>query len=257
MFQAARATPSEGRFTAVGQQFQRCRQGDSGRVFAIDLATGGRRDLTFEEEAAFWSWATVKVLRHTGIRIEEMLELTHHSFVAYTLPTTGEVVPMLQIAPSKTDAERLLLVSPELAEVLTAIIFRVRAGNAALPLVSAYDVFEQTWSPPMPYLFQRRFGTEDRPLTRSYIRECLVAMSQAGNGGRHVHGEDRCHHRGDAPRALPIFSGAADPHSQEEWEVASAGAAVMVGQTGRGGGAPAAGGLLRTSVLWPLARVPS
>ncbi|MEV6877475.1 tyrosine-type recombinase/integrase [Amycolatopsis sp. NPDC051128] len=32
---------------------------------------------------------------------------------------------------------------------------------------------------PMPFLFQRRFGTEDRPLTRSYIRECLVAMSQA------------------------------------------------------------------------------
>jgi hypothetical protein len=108
-----------------------------------------------------------------------MLELTHHSFVAYTLPTTGEIVPMLQIAPSKTDAERLLLVSPELAEVLTAIIFRVRAGKAALPLVSAYDVFEQTWSAPMPLLFQRRYGSEDRPITRSYIRECLVATSQA------------------------------------------------------------------------------
>jgi hypothetical protein len=57
----------------------------------------------------------VEVLRHTGIRIEEMLELAHHSFVAYTLPTTGEVVPMLQITPSKTDAERLLLVSPSSA----------------------------------------------------------------------------------------------------------------------------------------------
>jgi hypothetical protein len=65
-------------------------------------------DITHEESAAFWSWATVEVLRHTGIRIEEMLELTHHSFVAYTLPTTGEVVPMLQVAPSKTDAEPLV-----------------------------------------------------------------------------------------------------------------------------------------------------
>ena len=110
------------------------------------MAAGKRRNLTHEEEAAFWSWATVEILRHTGIRIEEMLELTHHSFIAYTLPTTGEIVPMLQVAPSKTDAERLLLVSPELAEVLTAVIFRVRAGNAALPLVCAYDVFEQTWS---------------------------------------------------------------------------------------------------------------
>ncbi|WP_322751676.1 MULTISPECIES: site-specific integrase [unclassified Frankia] len=178
---AARDTPAGDRFTASGQEFQRCQVGQSGRVFATDLATGTRRDLTHEEQAAFWSWATVEVLRHTGIRIEEMLELTHHSFVAYTLPATGEVVPMLQIAPSKTDAERLLLVSPELAEVLTAIIFRVRAGNATLPLVSAYDVFEQTWCPPMPFLFQRRFGTEDRPLTRSYIRECLVATSRAAH----------------------------------------------------------------------------
>jgi integrase len=175
----ARDTPAEDVFTAAGQEFRRRCPGQAGRVNVTEVATGKRRNLSHEEEAAFWSWATVEVLRHTGIRIEEMLELTHHSFIAYTLPTTGEVVPMLQVAPSKTDAERLLLVSPELAEVLTAIIFRVRAGNAALPLVCAYDVFEQTWSPPMPFLFQRRFGNEDRPIGRSYIRECMVATSQA------------------------------------------------------------------------------
>ncbi|MEU8251061.1 site-specific integrase [Nonomuraea sp. NPDC048916] len=172
-------TPEGETFTVEGRELRRCRQGPSGRVYVIEAATGKKRNLTHEEEAAFWSWATVEVLRATGVRIEEMLELTHHSFVAYTLPTTGEVVPMLQIAPSKTDAERLLLVSPELAEVLTAIIFRVRRGHAALPLVSAYDVFEQTWSAPMPFLFQRRYGSEDRALTRSYIRECLIATSAA------------------------------------------------------------------------------
>jgi integrase len=176
---AARGTPAGDVFTAAGQELRRRSPGQAGRVNVTEVATGKRRNLTHEEEAAFWSWATVEVLRHTGIRIEEMLELTHHSFIAYTLPTTGEVVPMLQVAPSKTDAERLLLVSPELAEVLTAIIFRVRAGKAALPLVCAYDVFEQTWSPPMPFLFQRRYGNEDRPIGRSYIRECMVATSQA------------------------------------------------------------------------------
>ena len=31
------------------------------------LAAGKRRNLTHEEEAAFWSWATVEILRHTGI----------------------------------------------------------------------------------------------------------------------------------------------------------------------------------------------
>src|SRR3954471_9112173 len=41
---AAMVTPAGARFTAGGQQFQRCREGQSGRVFAIDLATAKRRD---------------------------------------------------------------------------------------------------------------------------------------------------------------------------------------------------------------------
>ena len=129
---------------------------------ATDLATGARRDLTFEDERAFWAWATIEVLRHTGIRIEELQELSHHSFVAYTLPSTGEVVPMLQIAPSKTDTERLLLVAPELGEVLAELIHRVRGGQAVLPLVRGYDRHERVWNHPMPLLFQRPRGPPPR-----------------------------------------------------------------------------------------------
>ena len=44
----------------------------------------------------------------TGIRIEELTELTHHSLVQYRLPATGELIPLLHIVPSKTDTERLL-----------------------------------------------------------------------------------------------------------------------------------------------------
>jgi integrase len=145
----------------------------AGRIYVTDMATGRRRDLTFEEERAFWGWATIEVLRATGIRIEELVEMTHHSFVAYKLPSTGEVVPMLQIAPSKTDAERLLLVSPELGEVLAEVIGRVRGGRAALPLVSAYDPYERTWSPPMPFLFQRPRGPERRAISRTTLRQFL------------------------------------------------------------------------------------
>jgi len=47
-------------------------------------------------------------LRLTGIRCEELLELSHHSITEYRLPSSGEVVPLLQITPSKTDTERLL-----------------------------------------------------------------------------------------------------------------------------------------------------
>jgi hypothetical protein len=47
------------------------------------------------------------------------------------VPSTGELVPLLQIAPSKTDTQRLLVISPELADVLAAIISRIRARDGA------------------------------------------------------------------------------------------------------------------------------
>ena len=59
------------------------------------------------------------------------------------------------IAPSKTDAERLLVISPELADALSAIITRIRRADGPVPLAAAYDTHERTWNPPMPLLFQR------------------------------------------------------------------------------------------------------
>ncbi|MGA5418051.1 hypothetical protein [Streptomyces pseudogriseolus] len=95
-------------------------------------------DLGREEDHAFWAFAIVEVLRATGSRVEELTELSHRSLVRYRLPTTGELIPLLQIVPSKTDTERLLVVSPELAEVLSTIIRRVRDKNGRVPLVPAY-----------------------------------------------------------------------------------------------------------------------
>ena len=37
--------------------------------------------LTRQESEAFWAWAFVEVLRHTGIRFEELRELSHHGRV--------------------------------------------------------------------------------------------------------------------------------------------------------------------------------
>src|SRR5215813_9563710 len=130
----------------------------TGRVWVEDPDGGNRRDLSFEEHRGFWTWAMVEVLRHTGIRVEELTELSHHSLIQYKLPATGELIPLLQIAPSKTDAERLLVAGPELAEVLSAIICRIRDKDGTVPLVVAYDMHELVWLPPMPLLFQRRYG---------------------------------------------------------------------------------------------------
>jgi integrase len=150
-------------------------------VWAEDTAAGKRRNLSYEEEEAFWAFAVIEVLRLTGIRCEELLELTHHGITEYRLPTTGEVVPLLQIAPSKTDTERLLLVSSELADVLSAIISRLRGPGGDVPLTVSYDVRERVWNPPMPLLFQRSIGSENRAFTPSAIRKLLInALAATG-----------------------------------------------------------------------------
>jgi site-specific recombinase XerD len=124
-----------------------------------DLDSGEILDLDRSEREAFWAWAVIEVLRHTGIRIEELLEITHLALVSYKLPDSGEVVPMLQIVPSKSNEERLLLVSPELASVLASIITRLRLQNGgAVPLTTRYDPNECVTGPPLPHLFQHRRG---------------------------------------------------------------------------------------------------
>ena len=87
---------------------------------------------------------------------------------------------MLQIAPSKTDNERLPLVSPELGEVSAAIINRVRDGRATMPWVAVYDHHQRVWNPPAPVLFQRRRGPTDHHVAPETIRRfihCTLAVS--------------------------------------------------------------------------------
>jgi integrase len=176
LLQAARDTRPGDATIAPGTALIRpAATGAMAKVWAIDPATGKRRNLTAEEDRAFWAWATVEILRATGIRIEELVQLSHHSFVQYRLPGTGELVPLLQIVPSKTDAERLLVISPELADVLSAIISRIRGTSRAVPLVAAYDDHERVWLPPAPVLFQRRIGAENRAIPPHTIRKILTA----------------------------------------------------------------------------------
>lgn len=185
LLEAAAAAQSGDVFGSGGVQLRRqppARDGGRpGVIFARAVDGGGPRiNVTLLEDYAFWAWAVIEVLRHTGMRIEELLELTHRSFIAYTLPATGEVVPLLQIAPSKTDRERLLVVSPELAEALAAIIARVRGGKAHIPLVSRYDGYERTHSAALPFLCQRPTGARQQTFTGQFVKQLLdrvVAIS--------------------------------------------------------------------------------
>ena len=151
-----------------------------------------RRDATGEEDRAFWTWAAVETLRHTGIRIEELTELSHHSLIQYTVPDTGETVPLLQIAPSKTDTERLLVISPELADVLATTIGRIRGRDGAVTCVVSYDSHERVWNAPMPLLFQRQFGIERRAIPA----DTLARLDRRGARG--------CWHQGRLGTPSPV-----------------------------------------------------
>lgn len=176
-------------FTAAGQTLRRTamKTETTGRVWAEDPEGGPRRDLTFEEHRGFWTWAMVEVLRHTGIRIEELGELSHHSLIQYRLPDTGDLLPLLQIAPSKTDAERILVISPELADVLSQIVSRIRDGQPHVPPVVSYDKNERVHNPALPLLFQWRRRLDNRAVSeralRKYLDHALQELGIKDGGG--------------------------------------------------------------------------
>ena len=186
---AEQAQPGEP-FTSAGVTLRRSvmKTQTTGRLWAEDPDNGRRRDLSFEEHRGFWTWAVVEVLRHTGIRIEELTELSHHSLIQYRLPATGELIPLLQITPSKTDAERLLVISPELADALSTIVARIRGDQSDVPLVVSYDKNERVYNPPLPLLFQWRRRLENRPVSeralRKYLDHALTAIGVKDVAGR-------------------------------------------------------------------------
>jgi integrase len=142
------------------------------RIRIRDAETGHTINLAREEDSAFWEWATVEVLRHTGIRVEELLELTQLSIRQYHRPN-GELIGLLVIAPSKTDRERVIPISAGLFAVIAAIIRRHTASGTPIPLVSRYDPHDKVHSPPMPFLFQRTLGTTRTVLSHGVVIDML------------------------------------------------------------------------------------
>ncbi|MFE2560797.1 tyrosine-type recombinase/integrase [Streptomyces sp. NPDC059352] len=121
-----------------------------------------------EEETAFWDWAAVETLRHSGARIEEMCEISHLSIRHYQR-NNGEMVALLVISPSKTDRERVIPMSAELFHVIASVIRRHTRDGNPVPILQRFDPHDKVWSPPMPFLFQRKIGS-----TRSVISPFTV-----------------------------------------------------------------------------------
>jgi hypothetical protein len=81
-----------------------------------------------------------------------------------------------------------MVISPELADTLSTIIARIRAGQPHVPLVVSYDKNERVYNPPMPLLFQWRRRLENRPVAerslRTYLDHALGALGVKDTSGR-------------------------------------------------------------------------
>lgn len=179
--QAARAAAPGEEFTVEGTRYRRTgRAGPRSGPIAVFITTadepGPRVNAERDEDNAFWIWAAIEVLRRTGVRIEELLELTHLSLRQYQAPT-GEMVPLLQISPSKTDRERVIPADPDLVAVLARILRRVKAPEDQVPLLSRYDGHERTFGPPLPHLFQTVFQHRRQVINPGHVRKLLIALA--------------------------------------------------------------------------------
>jgi hypothetical protein len=144
-------------------------------IRVCDEQTGQPINVTFVEDTAFWEWACIQALRHTGARNEEMLELSQLSIRQYVRPN-GEVVALLVIAPSKTDRERVIPMTAELFHVIATIIRRLTRDRPTIALATRYDKHEHVTSEPQPFLFQRTIGQRTEVITPGALREMLFRL---------------------------------------------------------------------------------
>lgn len=146
---------------------------------------GRRVDVSALESDGFWGWAIAATLKETGLRIEELEELTQLSLRHYVVPTTNTIVPLLHIVPSKNDRERLIPMSPELVKVLVEVQRRARGTSPTVPLSVRYDPSEKTFGDPLPHLFARKVGPTQNTISHQYARRLLndVAIRAGTNDG--------------------------------------------------------------------------
>ncbi|MDQ0946022.1 tyrosine-type recombinase/integrase [Streptomyces sp. V1I1] len=181
LLDAARSAKLGEEFTIEDRRYRRTgRKCSNWRPTALFITQadepGPRFDAECEENNAFWTWAGIEVLRRTGTRIEELLELTHLSLRQYQAPT-GETVPLLQISPSKTDRERVIPADPDLVAVLARIIRRIKGPAERVPLLNRYDGYERVFGPPLPHLFQCPSQHRLQVISANRIRELLTDLA--------------------------------------------------------------------------------
>ena len=133
-------------------------------VRRVDAPSGAWLNCRLVEDRAFWTWAVTEILRLTGLRCEELIELTHVSIRRHRMADDREVL-LLQIAPSKQDRERVIPVCPELAHALARVVERTRGRAPRIPCIPRNRCAAPIPFPGRPQAAARRILPRKHPPT--------------------------------------------------------------------------------------------
>ena len=181
---AAEATAPGQLFTAGGQTLRRPARthASAGRTWAQDPGGGKHRDLTLEEHKAFWTWAAVQVLRHTGIRIEELREITDWRIPIYVKVGASRTYYHVALAV-KAGADAIVLDGMQGGTAATQDVFIEHVGIPILAAIpQAVESLVELGMHRVVQLLLRRLPGGSRP--GRDLDSGSVVGGPAGPGGR-------------------------------------------------------------------------
>lgn len=149
-------------------------------------AAPGDRVAAAYERNRFWDWALLELLLTSGLRVEEVSELTTLDVLKRQL-IDGQVYYLLHVKPSKYDRARVIPIGDGLGRVIAEITAHIKAfyGTTAVPPCDRRDYVAKTPLPRAPYLLQ---GVgHPSAMSIAAIRGRLQALSVAA-GARHADG---------------------------------------------------------------------
>jgi hypothetical protein len=107
------------------------------------------------ERDRFWDWALLELLLTSGLRVEEVSELTTLDVLKRRLPD-GQIYYLLHVKPSKYDRARVIPIGDGLGRVIAEIIGHIKAfyRTGVVPACDRRDYVAKTPLPTAPYLLQ-------------------------------------------------------------------------------------------------------
>lgn len=150
------------------------------------VARPGDRRALAAETTSFWDWALVELLVTSGLRVEEVCELTTFDVLRRQL-LDGKIYYLLHVKPSKLGGARTIPIGDGLGRVIAEIVRHVRRFYATdhVPACDRRDDHELRPLPRAPYLLQG--AGHPSAMGTNTIRYRLRRVSLAA-GARHCDG---------------------------------------------------------------------